>query len=75
LGFATLVHESFTNRYLYSIDASVAKALNPVKVAVTPAPAKCAEQVMKITITCVKGKLTKKVIAVSPKCPTGYKKK
>ena len=29
----------------------------------------------KKTITCVKGKLTKKVTAVSPKCPTGYKKK
>jgi hypothetical protein len=29
----------------------------------------------KTTITCVKGKLTKKVIAVNPKCPTGYKKK
>jgi secreted trypsin-like serine protease len=29
----------------------------------------------KSTITCVKGKLTKKVTAVSPKCPTGYKKK
>lgn len=27
------------------------------------------------TITCVKGKVTKKVTAVSPKCPTGYKKK
>ena len=29
----------------------------------------------KTTITCVKGKLTKKVIAVKPKCPSGYKKK
>jgi hypothetical protein len=29
----------------------------------------------KVTITCVKGKLTKKVIATKPKCPTGYKKK
>jgi hypothetical protein len=29
----------------------------------------------KVTITCVKGKLTKKVTNVSPKCPTGYKKK
>ena len=29
----------------------------------------------KITITCIKGKLTKKVTAVTPKCPTGYKKK
>jgi len=29
----------------------------------------------KATITCIKGKLTKKVIAVNPKCPAGYKKK
>lgn len=27
------------------------------------------------TINCVKGKVTKKVTAVKPKCPTGYKKK
>jgi hypothetical protein len=27
------------------------------------------------TITCVKGKTTKKVTAVNPKCPAGYKKK
>lgn len=27
------------------------------------------------TITCIKGKLTKKVTAVKPKCPTGYKVK
>lgn len=29
----------------------------------------------KITITCIKGKQTKKVTAISPKCPRGYKKK
>jgi hypothetical protein len=29
----------------------------------------------KKTITCIKGKLTKKIIAISPKCPSGYKKK
>jgi hypothetical protein len=29
----------------------------------------------KIAITCVKGKLSKKVTAVKPKCPAGYKKK
>lgn len=29
----------------------------------------------KTTITCVKGKKTKKVTAVKPKCPAGYKKK
>jgi hypothetical protein len=28
-----------------------------------------------LTITCIKGKTTKKVTAVNPKCPTGYKKK
>jgi ABC-type transporter lipoprotein component MlaA len=31
--------------------------------------------VKKKTITCVKGKTTKKVTAVKPKCPAGYKKK
>jgi hypothetical protein len=29
----------------------------------------------KLTITCIKGKMTKKVTAVKPKCPSGYKKK
>jgi len=29
----------------------------------------------KTTIRCVKGKMVKKVTAVNPKCPTGYKKK
>jgi hypothetical protein len=29
----------------------------------------------KITITCVKGKAVKKVTAINPKCPKGYKKK
>jgi hypothetical protein len=29
----------------------------------------------KTTIVCVKGKLTKKITAIKPKCPAGYKKK
>jgi len=29
----------------------------------------------KITVTCTKGKLIKKISAVNPKCPVGYKKK
>ncbi|NCU87489.1 MAG: hypothetical protein EBV58_06765, partial [Actinobacteria bacterium] len=29
----------------------------------------------KTTITCVKGKTTKKVTGLNPKCPSGYKKK
>jgi hypothetical protein len=31
--------------------------------------------IKKSSITCVKGKTTKKITAVNPKCPTGYKKK
>jgi hypothetical protein len=31
--------------------------------------------VVKSTITCLRGKTTKKVTAVNPKCPAGYKKK
>jgi hypothetical protein len=34
-----------------------------------------AKTAKKSTITCVKGKVSKKVTAVSPKCPAGYKKK
>ena len=33
------------------------------------------EKTQKATITCLKGKLTKKVTAVKPKCPSGYKVK
>jgi hypothetical protein len=44
-----------------------------------PAPTTSAAPVAvakkKSTITCVKGKTTKKVSAVSPKCPAGFKKK
>jgi hypothetical protein len=29
----------------------------------------------KITVTCVKGKTTKKVRGVTPKCPKGFKKR
>ena len=39
------------------------------------AKAKAEAAKKKTTITCVKGKITKKVTAVNPKCPAGYKKK
>jgi hypothetical protein len=39
------------------------------------AAAKAAAATKKITITCVKGKLTKKVTGIKPKCPSGYKLK
>ena len=41
----------------------------------TPSPTTAPVVVKKTSITCVKGKTTKKVTAVNPKCPTGYKKK
>jgi uncharacterized membrane protein YqiK len=50
-----------------------AKAAAEVK-AKQEAAAKAAAAKKK-TITCTKGKLTKKVTAVKPKCPKGYKKK
>ena len=39
------------------------------------AAAKAAAAKKKTTITCVKGKLTKKITALKPVCPKGYKKK
>ena len=39
------------------------------------AQAKKSASTQKATITCVKGKLIKKVTAINPKCPAGYKKK
>ena len=42
----------------------------------TPSPTATTKPVAKkITITCVKGKTNKKVTAIKPTCPTGYKKK
>ena len=44
----------------------------------TPAPTEstsAAPKVVKTSITCIKGKITKKVNAVKPTCPAGYKRK
>jgi hypothetical protein len=42
----------------------------------TQTPSASAKPVAKaVTITCIKGKTSKKVTAVKPKCPTGFKKK
>jgi hypothetical protein len=50
---------------IVSLIASITKQIQQLTLLVAP----------KTTITCVKGKLTKKVTAVAPVCPTGYKKK
>ena len=55
-----------------------APSATPVVIA-TPTPAATVSTVakapVKTTITCIKGKTTKKVTAVKPTCPAGYKKK
>jgi hypothetical protein len=43
--------------------------------AATPTPIAAPAAAKKTSITCVKGKTSKKVTAVKPKCPAGYKKK
>ena len=46
--------------------------INSIMPAITPSQSPSPK---KITITCVKGKLSKKITAINPKCPIGYKKK
>jgi hypothetical protein len=57
------------------IDLSTAKYNIQSVNASLDASEKVWEKTQKTTITCVKGKLTKKVTAVKPVCPAGYKKK
>jgi hypothetical protein len=52
-----------------------ATGVSSTKTAADKAAADKAASAKKTTITCVKGKVTKKVTAVKPKCPTGYKVK
>jgi len=56
----------------YDKDSAVEKAATADKATVDKVPPAA---IKKTTISCIKGKLTKKVIAVAPKCPAGYKKK
>ena len=50
---------------IVALIASITKQIEQLQAIVAP----------KKTITCVKGKKTKKVTSVAPSCPTGYKKK
>ena len=69
-----------------NIEANLAKfGITLLKPTPTPTPSQSTKSAgvtskkptppKKTTITCVKGKTAKKVTAVKPKCPTGYKKK
>jgi len=67
------------NNFTFSAPTLKVKLTQEVqKAEPTPTPSASTAPVAmakKTTITCVKGKTSKKVTAVSPKCPTGYKKK
>jgi hypothetical protein len=52
-----------------------ATGVSSTKAAADKAAADKAASAKKTTITCVKGKVAKKVTAVKPVCPSGYKKK
>jgi hypothetical protein len=67
----------------FEFSAPIIKAKLTQEVVVEPTPTPTATATptsrpvvaKKVTITCVKGKTSKKVTAVKPKCPTGFKKK
>ena len=72
-GFLNLAAYNFT----FSSPTARVKLTQEAAPAPTPSPAATVKPAAakKATITCVKGKTSKKVTAVNPKCPTGYKKK
>jgi hypothetical protein len=74
--------DGFLNLAAYNFTFSsptVRVKLTQEAVAPSPSPSASASAApaaaKKTSITCVKGKTTKKVTAVNPKCPIGYKKK
>jgi len=46
-----------------------------IKISMAMPQAQSPNTVKKLTITCIKGKATKKVTGVNPKCPAGFKRK
>ena len=56
-------------------EASKVVLVDEASKTVPVAEAKKMDSAKKMTITCAKGKTTKKISAVNPKCPKGYKKK
>ena len=64
------------NGWLYLSASGFTFSSPTVRVKLTQEGSKIAPTIVKKTsITCIKGKVTKKVTAVNPKCPTGYRKK
>jgi hypothetical protein len=59
------------------MQSATTQPVTPLEAAPSPTPSAIpvVRKVKKSTITCIKGKTSKKVTAINPKCPTGYKKK
>lgn len=79
-GWLYLSAKGFTfSAPVVSVKLSQEKAVEVVIPTPTPSPTPSASSkpvaMKKRSITCVKGKTSKKVTAINPKCPTGYKKK
>ena len=79
LSYATEVHwigvnslEQALARLKTAADKAAQEAAIRAQLGTSTSTSKSAK---KSTITCIKGKLIKKVTAVNPKCPSGYKKK
>ncbi|CAN2218319.1 hypothetical protein MCEMRE196_01193 [Candidatus Nanopelagicaceae bacterium] len=70
-GWLTLSAAGFT----YSSPTIAVKLTQDKAAVATPTPKTPSWAQSTKTITCVKGKTTKKVSGFNPKCPTGYKKK
>ena len=65
---------SVITAYATTVPATI--GCGPLKpIVVKPVVKAPTKTVKKTTIVCVKGKLTKKVTAVKPQCPKGFKKK
>jgi len=74
-GWLTLSAKNFTFSSP-TVRIKLTQEVEEVKASATPTPSASAKPIAKpATITCVKGKTSKKVTAVNPKCPAGYKKK
>lgn len=72
LTYQTAATSTYQASDLYTVTFEILKDGKPV-VAPTPAPTPTKPQAYKKTISCVKkGKTTKKVTGVNPKCPKGY---
>lgn len=62
-------------KVVQTVEATPAPTASPT-ISPTPAPVVTTKASPKrMTITCIKGKTTKKVTALKPKCPAGYKKR